>query len=176
MQWIIIAIIVLLVVICISLLVANYNKFIKLRNQSNEAFSTMDIYLKKRYDMVPNLVEVVKSYAIHERETLEQVIQARNMAMNAQSFAERTQGEDFLTGTLKSLYAVSENFKELNTQLAKVEEDIANSRKYYNGVVKIMNNKIEMFPSNIFAAMFGFRCYPFFSASEFERQNVQVKF
>ena len=185
MQWIIIGIVVLLLMIFLISLITNYNKLIKLRNQSNEAFSTMDIYLKKRYDMIPNLVEVVKQYATHERETLERVIQARNMAMNAQSFDERSQGENILSGALKSLLAVSENypqlkadggFMNLQNQIVLLEQDISQSRKYYNGVIKVMNNKIEMFPSNIFAGIFGFRSYPFFYVDEFERQNVQIRF
>lgn len=166
-------------------LAVSYNGLVKLRNQSDEAFSTMDIYLKKRYDMIPNLVEIVKHYAMHERETLEAVIRARNMAMGAQTFTERTQNENFLSGALKSLFAVSEgypqlkadgSFLNLQNQLVALENDISQSRKYYNGVVKVMNNKVDMFPSNLFAAILGFRRYPFFMADEYERQNVQIRF
>ena len=177
---IIAAVLLILIIFAIS-----YNGFVKLRNQSDEAFSTMDIYLKKRYDMIPNLVEVVKQYAAHERETLERVIQARNMAMGARTFEERTQGENLLSGTLKSLFAVSEsypqlkadgNFLNLQNQIVALENDISQSRKYYNGVVKVMNNKTEMFPSNLLAAIFGFKRYPYFMADEYERRNVQVRF
>lgn len=162
-----------------------YNSFVKLRNQSDEAFSTMDIYLKKRYDMIPNLVEIVKQYANHERETLERVIQARNMVMGAQSFEERTQNENVLSGALKSLFAVSESypqlkadgsFMNLQNQLLGLENEISQSRKYYNGVVKVMNNKVEMFPSNLYALILGFKKYPFFMIDDYERQNVQIRF
>ena len=179
--------VILLVIIFLFLILfaTFYNSFVKLRNQSDEAFSTMDIYLKKRYDMVPNLVEVVKQYAQHERETLEKVIQARSMAMGAHSFEERTQNENYLSGALKSLFAVSESypqlkadegFRNLQNQLVVLEDEISQSRKYYNGVVKVMNNKIEIFPSNLFAAILGFKRYPFFMVDEYERQNVQVRF
>jgi LemA protein len=172
-------------VLFLLLLWGTYNSLVKLRNQSDEAFSTMDIYLKKRYDMIPNLVEIVKQYANHERETLEAVIQARSMAMGARSIEERTQNESFLSGALKSLFAVSEGYPQLKAdgsflnlqhQLAALENDISQSRKYYNGVVKAMNNRIDLFPSNLFAAMLGFRRYPFFMAEQFERQNVSVQF
>ena len=172
-------------VLILLMLAVNYNGLVKLRNQSDEAFSTMDIYLKKRYDMIPNLVEIVKQYATHEREALEAVIRARSMAMGAQTFEERTQNESYLSGALKSLFAVSEgypqlkadgNFLNLQNQLVALENDISQSRKYYNGVVKVMNNKVDMFPSNLFAAMLGFKRYPFFMVDDFERQNVQVRF
>ena len=165
--------------------VLSYNTLVRLRNQSDEAFSTMDIYLKKRYDTVPNLVEVVKQYAIHERETLERVIQARAMAMGAQTFEERTQNENLLSGALRSLFAVSEGYPQLKAdggflnlqhQLVSLEDEISQSRKYYNGVIKVMNNKVEMFPSNLYAAILGFKRYPYFMADEYERQSVRVQF
>ena len=175
----------ILLAFLLVLLALSYNSFIKLRNQSDEAFSTMDIYLKKRYDMIPNLVEIVKQYAQHEKETLEKVIQARSMAMGAHIFEERTQNENYLSGALKSLFAVSESypqlkadegFRNLQNQLVVLEDEISQSRKYYNGVVKVMNNKIEVFPSNLFAAILGFKRYPFFMVDDYERQNVQVRF
>jgi LemA protein len=107
------------------------------------------------------------------------------MAMGARTFEERTQGENLLSGTLKSLFAVSEsypqlkadgNFLNLQNQIVALENDISQSRKYYNGVVKVMNNKTEMFPSNLLAAIFGFKRYPYFMADEYERRNVQVRF
>ena len=178
-------IVIAFIVLLLITLAISYNGFVKLRNQSDEAFSTMDIFLKKRYDMIPNLVEIVKQYAIHERETLERVIQARSMAMGAQTFEERTQNENVLSGALKSLFAVSEsypqlkadgNFLNLQNQLVALEDDISQSRKYYNGVIKVMNNKVEMFPSNLYAAILGFRRYPYFMVDDYERQNVQVRF
>lgn len=166
-------------------LVVNYNGFIKLRNTVEEAFSTMDVYLKKRYDLIPNLIETVKGYAKHESETFQHVIEARNKAMNAQSIEERRNSENALTGTLKSLFALSEGYPELKAdrqfldlqnQLQKVEEDIAQSRKYYNAVVKSMNTKVESFPSNLVAAVFGFKKSDFFTVQEVERENVRVSF
>lgn len=182
MIWYIIGGIVLLVLILLGL---TYNSLVKLRNHSDEGFSTMDVYLKKRYDMIPNLVEIVKQYAAHERETLERVVQARNMAMGAQTVEDRAQGDNMLSGTLRSLFALGESypnlkadgaFQNLQNQLVALENDISQSRKYYNGVVKVMNNKVEMFPTNIFAGLMGFRRYPYFMADEFERGNVQVRF
>lgn len=181
LPWIIIGVIALLLIIFVS----NYNNLVQLRNSTDEGFSTMEVYLKKRYDMIPNLVEIVKQYAAHERQTFEKVTQARNLAMNAGTVQERAQNENILSGTLKSLFAVSENYPELKAdssfinlqnQLVIVENDISQSRKYYNGVVKAMNNAVDMFPSNIFAQVFGFKKYPFFKVDEIERNNVHVKF
>jgi len=163
-----------------------YNVLVRLRNSADEAFSTMDVYLKKRFDLIPNLVETVKGYAAHESGTLEAVTAARSAIANATSVEDKVAGENMLTGALKSLFAVSEaypdlkantNFLDLQRQLQTVETDIAQSRKYYNGTVKQLNNKVEMFPSNIFAKMFGFVKYPFFAVTdETERENVQVSF
>lgn len=166
-------------------LVVNYNGFIKLRNTVEEAFSTMDVYLKKRYDLIPNLIETVKGYAKHESVTFQNVVEARSKAMNAQSIEERQNSENALTGTLKSLFALSEGYPELKAdrqfldlqnQLQKVEEDIAQSRKYYNAVVKSMNTKVESFPSNLVATVFGFKKSDFFTVQELERENVRVSF
>ena len=166
--------------------VSGYNGFIKGKNTVEEAFATMDVYLKKRYDLIPNLVETVKGYAKHESETLSRVIEARNMAAGATSVEDKVQGETMLTGTLKNLFAVAENypdlkansnFLDLQNQLKSLEEDIANARKYYNAVVKQFNNRCEMFPSNILAGMFHFERKPMFEVdAEEERQNVKVEF
>lgn len=146
----------------------------------------MDVYLKKRYDLIPNLVETVKGYATHEKDTLEKVIAARNMAQGAATIEDKIAGENMLQGTLKTLFAVAEgypdlkantNFLDLQNQLKQLEDDIANSRKYYNAVVKQFNTKCEMFPSNIIASIFHFERKPMFEVeSAEERQNVQVKF
>lgn len=179
-------IIIAIIVILLIFVMANYNGLVKLKNQVEEAFSTMDVYMKKRYDLIPNLVETVKGYAKHESSTLEKVIAARNSAMGATNIDEKLKSENALTGTLRSLFAVAEsypdlkantNFMDLQKQLQTIEEDIANSRKYYNASVKNMNNKIEMFPSNIIAGIFNFKKYPFFELdSPEERQNVKVEF
>lgn len=164
----------------------SYNGLVKTKNQAEEAFSTMDVYMKKRYDLIPNLVETVKGYASHESQTLEKVTAARNAAMTASSIDEKLKNENALTGTLKSLFAVAEsypdlkantNFMDLQRQLQTIEEDIANSRKYYNASVKNLNNKIEMFPSSIIAGMFHFEKKPYFEvSSQEERENVKVQF
>ena len=183
---IIVTIIVVIIVILVVDTIAMYNSFIKLRNNCEEAFSTMDVYMKKRFDLIPNLVETVKGYASHEKETLEKVIAARNSIQSAATVEEKMARENVLQGTLKSLFAVAEaypdlkantNFLDLQDQLKSVEEDIANSRKYYNAVVKQFNTKCETFPSNIVASIFHFERKPMFEVnSAEERQNVEVKF
>ena len=183
----IIGIIIAVVVAVIAIwAVGGYNGFIKGKNNVEEAFATMDVYLKKRYDLIPNLVETVKGYAKHEKETLENITAARAKVSNAGSVEERAQAENQLTGALKTLFAVAEaypdlkansNFLNLQNQLQQVEQDIANARKYYNAVVKKYNNKCEMFPSSIIAGMFHFERKPMFEVgSEAERENVQVQF
>ncbi|MFA5676300.1 MAG: LemA family protein [Christensenellales bacterium] len=167
-------------------IIAAYNGFVRLRNSIEEAFSTMDVYLKKRYDLIPNLVETVKGYASHEKETLSNVIAARNMAASATTVEGRVQGENALQSTLKTLFAVAEaypdlkantNFLELQGELRQIENEIANSRKYYNAVVKTYNTKREVFPSVIIAGIFKFEKRPLFEvAAEAEREAVKVKF
>lgn len=175
-----------IIVVLIIIFVVMYNGFIRLKNNCDEAFATMDVYLKKRYDLIPNLVETVKGYAAHEKETLERVVTARNMAQGASTPEEKAAGESMLQGTLKSLFAVAEsypdlkanqNFMDLQGQLKAVEEDIANSRKYYNAVVKQFNTKCEVFPSNLIAGIFHFEKKPMFEVeAQEERQNVKVSF
>lgn len=166
--------------------IGSYNGFVKLKNSIEEAFSTMDVYLKKRYDLIPNLVETVKGYASHEKETLERVMAARNMAASATTMEGRVEGENMLQGTLKSLFAVAEaypdlkantNFMELQGELRRMEDEIANSRKYYNAVVKSFNTKRELFPATIIAGLFHFEKKPLFEVAEAgERENVKVQF
>lgn len=175
-----------LIVIIGLWLVISRNSFVSIKNQVEEAFSTMDVYLKKRYDLIPNLVETVKGYATHESETFTKVTAARTAAMNSTSIDEKIANENALSGTLKSLFAVAEaypqlqansNFLDLQQQLKMLEDEIANSRKYYNAVVRTMNTKVESFPSNVVANIFGFKKQPFFEVgSAEERENVQVKF
>ncbi|MEF9941408.1 MAG: LemA family protein [Lachnospiraceae bacterium] len=183
LPWIIIGGIIVLAVIWV---VGAYNGFITLRNKTEEAFSAMDVSMKKRYDLIPNYVETVKGYATHESETLEKVINARNMAMNSTTAEEQIANENILSGTLKSLFAVSEaypdlkanqNFLQLQDQLQRIEEEIAGSRRYYNGVVNKFNTKTEMFPGNLIAGMFHFKRKPLYEvADETERENVKVSF
>lgn len=179
-------IIAVVVVVILLMFLSMYNSFVRLRNDVQEGFATMDVYLKKRFDLIPNLVETVKGYAIHEKDVLENVTKARSAVSNASSTEERVDGENQITSTLKSLFAVAEaypnlkantNFQNLMEQLKGVEGDIANSRKYYNAVVKKYNIKIESFPSNIVASIFNFTKKPMFEvADEAERQNIKVDF
>lgn len=182
-----VVIIVLAVVVLLVLwLVSSYNGFVRLRNKSEEAFSAMDVSLKKRYDLIPNFVETVKGYAKHEQDTLQAVINARNMAMNANSPEQKIANDNALSGTLKSLFALTEsypdlkanqNFLSLQNQLSRIEEEIAGSRRYYNGVVNKYNTKTEMFPGNILASLFGFKRKPLYEVnSEAERENIKVSF
>ena len=159
-------VVIVIVAILVIWFIAMYNGFVKIKNRVDEAFATIDVYLKKRYDLIPNLVETVKGYAAHESGTLEKVVQARNMAQSAGSDQEKIAADNMLSGTLKSLFAVAEgypdlkantNFIDLQNQLKAIEEDIANARKYYNAVVREFNTKREVFPSNIIAGMFGFK-------------------
>ena len=178
--YIIIAIIALIIIYAFAL----YNSFVKLNNKVKEAFSTMDVYLKKRWDLIPNIVETVKGYAKHEKDTLKEVVKLRNSAYDKMSDDEKIKTNEQLSNGISKIMALAEaypdlkaneNFKDLSNQLTKVEDDIANSRKYYNGVVRIYNNKVEMFPSNIFAGLFGYKSKAMFEASANERENVKVE-
>lgn len=175
------------IVILVGLwILVTYNSLVKLKNNAEEGYSTMDVYLKKRYDLIPNLVNTVKGYAKHEKETLDAVILARNSAMDASNVKDKVKQENALTSTLKNLFALSENYPELkaNTnfmslqeQLQSVEQDIANARKYYNSVVNMLNIKIEMFPSNLIAKWFKFSKRDMFEVSNaVEKENVKVEF
>lgn len=178
--YIIIAIIVLIIIYAFAL----YNNFVKLNNKVKEAFSTMDVYLKKRWDLIPNIVETVKGYAKHEKDTLEEVVELRNSTYDKMSDDEKIKTNEQLSSSISKIMVLAEaypdlkaneNFKNLSKELSKVEDDIANSRKYYNGVVRIYNNNVEMFPSNIFARLFGYKSKSMFEASANERENVKVE-
>ena len=178
--YIIITIIVLIVIYALAI----YNSFVQLNNKVKEAFSTMDVYLKKRWDLIPNIVETVKGYAKHEKTTLTEVVELRNSAYEKMSDQEKIKTNEQLSSGINKIMALAEaypelkaneNFKDLSNQLTKIEDDIANSRKYYNGVVRIYNNKVEMFPSNIFAGLFGYKSKAMFEASANERENVKVE-
>lgn len=182
MMWIyiIIAIIVIIVIYAFAL----YNSFIKLNNRVKEAFSTMDVYLKKRWDLIPNIVETVKGYAKHEKDTLKEVVNLRNSAYENMSTDDKIKTNEKLSAGINKMMALkeaypdlkaNENFKDLSKELTKIEDDIANSRKYYNGVVRMFNNKVEMFPSNIFASIFGYKRKTMFEASVSERENIKVE-
>jgi len=151
---------------------------------TGEAFSTMDVYLKKRWDLIPNLVEVVKGYAKHESSTFEKIASLRSSPYDSMSSRDKIDSNEELTSQISRIFAIAENypelkasqnFSELSAGLIKIEDDIAQSRKYYNAVVKKMNNKVEMFPSNIIAGMFGFKQSKMFEAELEARANVEVK-
>lgn len=181
-RWIIIGV----AVVLILWFVAGYNRLVRAANKVEEAFSTMDVYLKKRFDLIPNLVETVKGYAKHESDTLDRVIAARNAAGNAKSAEERMVNEAAISGGLRNIFALAEsypelkaneNFLDLQGQLQKIEEDIANSRKYYNATVRIFNDIVMTIPTNLIASMFHFEKKPMFEVADAaERENVKVSF
>ena len=184
MTVVLIILIVLAVVVGLYLVFA-YNGLVSLRNRIENAWAQIDVQLKRRYDLIPNLVETVKGYAAHERETFEAVIQARNMAMSPHGPAEQAQSENILTGALKNLFALSEaypdlkanqNFLSLQEELTGTEGRIAYARQYYNDSVQTYNTKLETFPSNIFANVFHFTPREYFEAEGESRGNVTVQF
>lgn len=167
-------------------LVLTYNRLVTLRNRAKESWSDIDVQLKRRYDLIPNLVETVKGYATHERELFEKVTEARTRAMGAGSVKEHAEAENFLSATLKSLFAVSENypqlrasenFVELQRELTDTEDKIQASRRFYNANVLELNNKVESFPVNVVAGSFGFKQAEFFELQESAaKEPVSVKF
>lgn len=182
---IIITIVVLLVFALLVALATTYNSLVRCRNKVEEAFATMDVYLKQRWDLVPNLVETVKGYAKHEKTLLEEIVKMRNGSYNKMSNEEKLEANSQLTRGISKIMALAEdypelrasdNFKELSTQLTEIEKDIASSRKYYNGAVKEMNNKVDSFPTNLVAGIMGFERQKSFTASQTERENVKVEF
>jgi len=177
-------IIIAIVVILLIAIFMTYNNFVQLNNKVKEAFATMDVYLKKRWDLIPNIVETVKGYAKHEKETLEEIIKLRNGVYDNMSDNEKISANNKLTSGINKIMALAEaypelkaneNFKDLSGQLTKIEDEIANSRKYYNATVRDFNNKVEMFPSNIVAGMFGFKQVSMFEANVEEKNHVKVE-
>jgi LemA protein len=161
-----------------------FNGLVRLRNTSNNAWSDVDVHLKKRHDLVPNLVETVKGYAKHEKDTLERVVLARNQAASAASTEARGAAEDALTQSLRGLVALAEaypdlkaneGFLSLQRDLSRIEDDIANARRYYNAVVRDFNTKQEVFPANLLAGLLGFETRSFFQAEAGERQIASVR-
>jgi LemA protein len=167
--------------------VAVYNRLVTLRTRSKEALSDIDVQQKRRFDLIPNLVEAVKGYAKHEQSVFDNVTKARSAAMGAQSLDEKAKADNMLTGTLKSLFAVAEaypdlkanqNFLELQRELSDTENKIQASRRFYNGNVRDLNIAIDRFPTNLIAGMFGFAKMEFYGldATPEQREPVQVKF
>ncbi len=182
-------ILLIIIVVLAVWLIFVYNGLIRLRNRVKEAWSDIDVQLKRRYDLIPNLVETVKGYAKHESETLEKVIEARNKAMATQKSGdakEQAEAENVLSSTLKSIFALAEsypelkanqNFLELQRELADTENKIQAARRFYNGNVRDFNTKIEVFPNNILANVFNFKKFEFFEiGDQKERENVKVEF
>ena len=176
-------ILLIIIGVVILWLVAVYNGLIRLKNRVNEAWSDIDVQLKRRYDLIPNLVNTVKGYATHEKELFEKVTEARTRAMGAGSKEDKAQAESALSGTLKSLFAVAEaypdlkanqNFLELQRELTDTEDKIQAARRFYNGNVMEFNTKIELFPNNLIAGMLNFTKREFFGADE--KEVVEVKF
>lgn len=185
MLGIILGIIVLIIIILIVALVFIYNGLVGARNKVKNAWSQIDVQLKRRADLIPNLVETVKGYASHEKSVLTEVTEARAGLMNAQTVEESQVANNKLTETLKTLFAVAENypdlkantnFQELQRQLEETENKISYSRQFYNDTVLMYNNKCQMFPSNIIANTFNFQEEVFFEAEEGARESPQVKF
>ena len=165
--------------------VSTYNGLVKLRNMVKDQWSQIDVLLKRRSDLIPNLVETVKGYAKHEKETLDAVITARNKAVSANGIEDEMKANGELTGALNKLFALAEsypdlkantNFMDLQNNLKDTEDKISYARQFYNDAVLKYKNKLEVFPSNIIAGMFNFKPEPFFEANETERENVKVKF
>lgn len=178
-------IILIIVLLILGVVVWLYNSLVSLRNRVKNAWSQIDVQLNRRADLIPNLVETVKGYASHERGVFERVTQARSAVMGAETVKETQEANNMLTGALKSLFAVAENypdlkanqnFLELQQQLAETEDKIAYSRQFYNDTVLMYNNKCQMFPSNIIASLFHFNESEFFEVGESERSVPQVKF
>lgn len=181
-------ILVLVVLAVVALAVIGiYNGLVRLNVQTDNAWSDIDVQLKRRHDLIPNVVETVKGYASHERQTLEAVINARNRAVSVQGAgpAERGQAEGALTSALRGLFALAEaypqlrateNFAQLQTTLNQIEEALQSARRYYNAVVRDLNTKVQQFPSNIIAGMFGFKNREFFEIPDAEREAPKVKF
>lgn len=180
------AVFVLIVIILVCWGIGARNNFVRMKNGCEEAFSTIDIYLKKRYDLIPNLVETVKGYAKHESETLEKVVAARNRAASASTTAEKIEADANVSNAIKSINMVAErypdlkantNFLDLMNQLKSIETTLADQRRYYNGTVKKFNTEKDIFPKSIIAGMMHLEKLPYFELeSDEERKNVKVQF
>ena len=182
MAWIVLGVLIL----SVFLLIGIYNSLVRLKVQCDNAWADIDVQLKRRHDLIPNLVETVKGYAAHEQGTLDAVINARNRAMTATSPADKAQAETMLSGALKSLFALAEaypqlraveSFTSLQSALSQVEDTLQNARRYYNAVVRDLNIKIEQLPTNLFADMLGFTTREFFEVTAAaERETPKVSF
>ena len=180
--WIIIGV----VLVIVFYFFITFNKLVKLKNMVKESFASMDVYLKKRWDLIPNIVETVKGYAKHEKDTLKEIVEIRNSVKSYDNLSDeqKLKTNEQITGGITKLMALAEaypdlkaneNFLSLQQSLSKIEDEIAESRKYYNAVVRNYNNKVEMIPSNIVAKILGYKSKAMFEANESERESVKVK-
>ena len=174
-----------ILILLIGYIISTYNRLVSNKNSLDESFSTMDVYIKKRWDLIPNLVETVKGYAKHEKNLFKEVTELRSKSYQDLSLDEKNEINKKLTTTLNKLIAVAENYPELKAnenfldlshELKNTEQDIANARKYYNANVRVYNNQVMIFPSNIIAKIFKFEKASMFEIEETERQNVKVEF
>ena len=181
-MWWIILIIIVLILLYIG---STYNKLVVLRNRVKDQWTQIDVQLKRRFDLIPNLVETVKGYASHEKDTLEAVVKARNEYLSSDTPEGKMEANNDLNKVVTKLFALAESypelkadtsFRELQSTLTETEDKISYARQFYNDVVMKYNNKVEVFPSNIVAGMFGFKTNAYFNATEEERENVKVKF
>ena len=185
MNLIILIVVVIIIIFIVATIIHLYNNLVDLRNRVKNSYSQIEVQLKRRNDLIPNLVETVKGYAGHEKEVFENVTQARSNVMNASNIEEASAADNQLTGALKTLFAVAENypelkansnFQQLQSELTETEDKISYSRQFYNDVVLKYNNACQKFPSSIFAKMFGFKEAEFFQAPEGETEVPEVKF
>ena len=180
----IIKILIVIGIIVLIYILITVNSLIRLNNKVKEAFATMDVYLKKRWDLIPNLVEVVKSYSNYEKNTLQNIINLRNNNYDELNYDDKLKTNNKLSENITKLFALvenypeikaNENFLKLSDNLTKIEDEIANSRKYYNAIIRIYNNKVEMFPSNIIAKIFKFKIKTMYEIKENEKESVKVE-
>ncbi|MGC9048855.1 MAG: LemA family protein [Patescibacteria group bacterium] len=175
-----------ILVLLVLWIIGTYNRLVKFRNRAKEAWADIDVQLKRRYDLIPNLIEIVKGYAIHEKEVFEKITEARARAMEAKTIEEKGRAENFLSNTLKTLFAVAEsypdlkasvNFLELQRELVDTEDKIQAARRFYNGNVRDLNTMIESFPANLIASALGFQKMEFFEIEGAgEREAPKVNF
>lgn len=184
-KYIVIAVVAVVLILIIAFVIKTYNALVKLRNSVKDSWSQIDIQLKRRFDLIPNLVETVKGYANHEEETLTKVIEARNQYQSAKTSEEAMKANNELTNMITKLFALSEaypdlkanqNFLNLQNDLKDTEEKISYARQFYSDAVLKYNNNIQVFPSNLVAGIFGFKAEKFFEAAEAEKENVKVDF
>ena len=185
MSWILLIVTILVIIFLVVTVVHMYNQLVNLRNRVKNSFSQIDVQLKRRNDLIPNLVETVKGYAAHENGVLEEVTQARGNVINANGIKETIEADNQLTGALKSLFAVAENypdlkantnFQQLQSELSDTENKISYARQFYNDTVLMYNNKCQQFPSSMLAKLFRFKQEDFFEADEASREVPKVEF